>query len=61
MSICPKGKHSKGRRDKRRAQSFRIAMPNLVACPKCGEPVLTHRVCKFCGSYKKSEVVKIAE
>ncbi|MCL2618346.1 MAG: 50S ribosomal protein L32 [Defluviitaleaceae bacterium] len=59
MAICPKGKLSKARRDKRRAQTWKIAMPNLVRCRKCSELALSHRVCKACGSYNKREVVKV--
>ena len=46
MSICPKNKSSKARRDK-----------NLVKCSKCGALMMPHRVCKACGSYNKKEVV----
>ncbi len=56
-AICPKGKISKARRDKRRAQSWKIAMPGLVKCSKCGELMMSHRVCKACGSYNKKEVI----
>ena len=30
---------------------------NLVKCPKCGELMLPHRVCKNCGTYNKKEVL----
>ena len=60
-AIGPKGKISKSRRDKRRAQTWKISMPSLVACGKCGELCRTHRVCKSCGSYNKREVLKTAE
>lgn len=33
----PKGRVSKSKRDKRKAQSWKIATPNLVKCSKCGE------------------------
>ena len=36
MSICPKNKSSKGRRDKRRA-NWKMSAPTLVKCSKCGE------------------------
>ncbi|MDR1913926.1 MAG: 50S ribosomal protein L32, partial [Clostridiales bacterium] len=49
MSICPKGKHSKARRDKRKAQSWKIPMANLVVCVRCGELMQSHRVCRSCG------------
>ncbi len=57
MSICPKGKKSKSKRNKRRAQSWKISMPNLADCPKCGKPVVAHRACRSCGHYNKRSVV----
>jgi len=60
-SIGPKGKISKSRRDKRRAQSFKISLPSLVICGKCGEYMRSHRACKSCGTYNKKEVIKVAE
>ncbi len=48
MSICPKNKSSKARRDKRRA-NWKMSAPNLVKCSKCGELMMPHRVCKACG------------
>ena len=50
MSICPKNKSSKGRRNRRRA-NWKMTAPTLVKCSKC------HRVCKACGSYNKKEIV----
>jgi len=55
--ICPKKKHSPARRDKRRAQSFRISTATLITCPSCGEYAQPHRACRSCGMYKKSQVV----
>ena len=45
MSICPKNKSSKGRRDKRRA-NWKMTAPTLVKCSKCGELMVPHRVCR---------------
>ncbi len=56
MSICPKNKSSKGRRDKRRA-NWKMSAPTLVKCSKCGELMMPHRVCKNCGSYNKKEII----
>ena len=56
MSICPKNKSSKARRDKRRA-NWKMSAPNLVKCSKCGALMMPHRVCKACGSYNKKEIV----
>ena len=44
MSICPKNKSSKARRDKRRA-NWKMSAPNLVKCSKCGALMMPHRVC----------------
>ena len=43
MSICPKNKSSKGRRDKRRA-NWKMTAPSLVKCSKCGALMMPHRV-----------------
>ena len=59
MSIGPKGKISKSRGRMRRASSWKISMPNLVKCSKCGELMVPHRVCKACGSYKKQTVLSV--
>ena len=59
MSICPKNKSSKARRDKRRA-NWKMSAPNLVKCSKCGALMMPHRVCKSCGSYNKKEIVAVA-
>jgi large subunit ribosomal protein L32 len=59
MAIVPKKKTSKARRDKRRAQTWKISMPNLASCPKCNELMKAHRACKACGTYNKMEVIKV--
>lgn len=56
LSICPKNKSSKARRDKRRA-NWKLNSPNLVKCSKCGALMMPHRVCKACGSYNKKEII----
>ena len=58
MSICPKNKSSKARRDKRRA-NWKMSAPNLVKCSKCGELMMPHRVCKACGSYNKKRLLAL--
>ena len=52
----PKGKVSKARRDKRRA-NWKAAVPTLVECPHCHEKKIAHRVCKNCGYYDGEQVV----
>ncbi len=54
----PKRKVSKARRNSRRA-NWKLTAPNLVDCPKCGELMMPHRVCKSCGSYNGVEVVSV--
>lgn len=56
MSICPKNKSSKARRDSRRA-NWKMADATLVKCSKCGELMVPHRVCKNCGAYNKREII----
>lgn len=55
----PKRKVSKARRDKRRSNVWKLELPGMTKCPKCGEFVKTHRVCKSCGYYKGQEVLKV--
>jgi len=54
----PKKKHTKSRRDKRRANIF-LKAPTLTACPKCRKPVLPHTACFNCGYYKGIEVMDV--
>ena len=54
----PKQRHTKSRRDKRRANIF-LKSPVLTKCPKCGKLVLPYRVCKNCGYYKGREVIDV--
>ena len=60
MSICPKNKSSKARRDKRRA-NWKMSAPNLVKCSKRGALMTPHRVCRACGSYNMREIIKMEE
>lgn len=54
----PKRKVSKARRDKRRSNNWKLVLPGMIKCPKCGEIILSHRVCKSCGYYGGKEVIK---
>ncbi len=57
----PRSRISKQRRDKRRSSHWKLDLPGLSKCPKCGEPVLSHRACKACGTYKGRTVLAVAE
>ncbi|MBR4429320.1 MAG: 50S ribosomal protein L32 [Clostridia bacterium] len=54
----PKGKVSKARRNSRRA-NWKLSLPGIVKCPKCGKMKLSHRVCKACGYYDGQEIIKV--
>ncbi|MFO8060464.1 MAG: 50S ribosomal protein L32 [Bacillota bacterium] len=47
----PKKKHSRARRDRRRAQT-KVTVPQLTECPRCHEMKRPHHVCPNCGYYK---------
>jgi len=53
----PKKRTSSMRRDRRRSANFKLKGVNVTKCPKCQEPVLSHRVCPSCGTYKGAQVI----
>jgi len=52
----PKRRHSKARRDKRRAHDA-LTPPPRSECPNCHEAKLPHRVCSQCGHYKGKQAI----
>jgi len=54
----PKQKHTKSRRNKRRANIF-LKVSTLTTCPKCGKPILPYTICFNCGYYKGMEVIDV--
>jgi large subunit ribosomal protein L32 len=54
----PKRRHSKARRNKRRAHDF-LSAPGISLCANCHEPRLPHRICKSCGFYKGKQVITV--
>ena len=52
----PARRVSKTRGRKRRTH-YNISEKTVTKCPKCGEVVKPHRVCKNCGTYKGKEVI----
>lgn len=52
----PKRRHSKARKNKRRAHDF-LTAPALSECPNCHEMKQPHQACPNCGYYKGREVV----
>lgn len=57
----PRARISKQRRDKRRSSHWKLSLPGLTKCPKCGELVMPHRACKACGYYNGRKVLEVAE
>ena len=47
----PKRKHTRSRRDSRRAQNWRLDNPATNACPQCRNLRPPHAVCPHCGFY----------
>jgi len=56
----PKHKHSKARRDKRRANR-RLSPVGSGSCPQCHEPKLPHHTCLSCGTYAGRQVLSVVE
>jgi large subunit ribosomal protein L32 len=54
----PVKRHSKTRRNQRRAHDF-LKQPPLSLCPQCNEAKMPHRVCPKCGTYKGREITAI--
>lgn len=60
-AIGPKHRTSKARRDKRRTANWKVSVPSLAKCSKCGALIMPHRVCPNCGTYNKRQVIKVEE
>jgi large subunit ribosomal protein L32 len=54
----PKRKHSKTRRDTRRAHDG-LKPVHSIACDNCGAHKAPHRVCSACGYYKGKQVLAV--
>lgn len=54
----PKRRHSKRRKNLRRANSYRLTRALSHTCSNCGEPKLPHRICGNCGFYRGEQVLE---
>ena len=54
----PKRQHSRQRQRKRRTH-YKASIPQIGTCPQCQKPILSHRVCPFCGFYKGKLVLAV--
>ncbi len=55
---APKQKHTQSRRNKRRSHHA-LKKKLFSFCPKCGSPVLPHRLCWNCGTYAGQEKIDV--
>ncbi len=42
---------------RRRAAHFALSPKTLTECAKCKKPILPHRMCAYCGTYKGRTIV----
>jgi large subunit ribosomal protein L32 len=56
----PKRKHSRSRRDKKRA-NWKLKTKAMAKCNHCMQPIIPHRICPNCGYYGGVEVIQIEE
>ena len=56
----PKRRVSKSRKRLRRGQDSAPSVPSQ-ACPRCGSPKLSHRVCDSCGYYRGKKQVEVED
>ena len=54
----PKRKHSKARRDKSRTH-WKLTVTSMTKCPQCATPIVPHRVCAHCGTYRGRQLITI--
>lgn len=54
----PARRTSKTRKRKRRTH-FKLVEQKTIKCSNCGEAILSHCVCKYCGFYNNKLVIKI--
>ena len=46
---------------RRRAAHFALTEKTVQDCPKCHKPLLPHRACAFCGTYKGRQVINTSK
>jgi len=54
MGGVPVKHHSKSKVGRRRSQ-LKLKVKNIIKCPNCGSPTLSHSICSFCNTYTKKE------
>ena len=57
----PKRKHTRSRRDSRRASNWKLEIVGMSNCQQCGNKRPPHRVCPSCGFYGGKLVVTVKQ
>ncbi|MFH1619077.1 MAG: 50S ribosomal protein L32 [bacterium] len=55
----PKRKHTRSRRDSRRAANWKLDIPGSSKCRQCGAVRRAHTVCPFCGFYRDRVMIPV--
>jgi len=53
----PKKRMTSARTGARRSHLF-LKANNLSLCPQCKQPIMPHRVCPYCGTYKGEQIIR---
>ena len=56
----PKRRHCNARTGIRRSHDA-LKTTSLSSCSQCGEQIVPHRICPFCGYYRGRQVVTIKQ
>ena len=56
--IGPNKRQQKNKRKDRRSSDWKIAMPEIVTCPNCGEQMLENKTCHNCGYNSSMKIIE---
>lgn len=57
----PYARKSRAKGRAQHAANMKYTPVNVQTCPSCGEPMLSHRACPSCGTYRKRQVLEKKE